>query len=82
MAAAWFLRKGGGREAPKEVVRRLKEKRHVVSTAVGKYETVQAYHALVVKEGGKEGEGDEVVVEERTRTRTTATTSVTRRKVK
>ena len=77
MAAAWFLKKEGGKEGPKEVVRRLKEKRHVVSSAVGKYETVLAYHALVVREGGKEG-GEEVVVEETT---TTTTTTRVRRKV-
>jgi len=77
MATAYFLKKEGGREGPKEVVRRLKEKRHVVSTAVGKYETVLAYHALVVREGGKEG-GEEMVVEETA----TTTTRVTRRKGK
>ena len=76
MATAYYLKKEGGKEGPKEVVRRLKEKRHVVSTAVGKYETVLAYHALVVREGGREGVEEEVVVEETT----TTTMRVTRRK--
>jgi len=80
MATAYYLKKEGGREGPKEVVRRLKEKRHVVSTAVGKYETVLAYHALVVRERGREG-AEEMVVEE-TATTTTTTTRVTRRKGK
>lgn len=49
MTAAYYIKKHKGKVHPREVVKRLKEKRHVVSSAVSKYETVLEYHAQVVR---------------------------------
>jgi protein-tyrosine phosphatase len=51
MAACFYMKKHA--KEPKEVVTWLKAKRHVVSMAVAKYETVVKYHEHVQQSGGK-----------------------------
>lgn len=51
MALCWYLKQDPSKH-PTEVVRMLKSKRHVVSTAVAKYETVTTYHQMIAREGG------------------------------
>lgn len=58
MAACFYLKEKKGEANPHEVVKELKQKRHVVSTAVAKYTVVQEFHAHVVSTHGK-GKGQD-----------------------
>lgn len=52
MTACFYIKQRRGEGTPKEVVTELKQKRHVVSTAVARYEVVQEFHAHVVRTHG------------------------------
>jgi protein-tyrosine phosphatase len=54
MTACFYIKQRKGEAHPHEVVRELKQRRHVVSTAVARYQVVQEYHAHVVSMHGKE----------------------------
>lgn len=49
MTACFYIKQRKGAADPQQVVRELKQKRHVVSTAVAKYEVVQEFHAHVIR---------------------------------
>jgi atypical dual specificity phosphatase len=49
MTACFYISRRKGKADPHEVVRELKQKRHVVSTAVAHYEVVQEFHAHIVR---------------------------------
>lgn len=58
MTACFYIKQRKGAADPHEVVRELKRKRHVVSTAVAKYEVVQEFHAYVVRTHSAAGDGN------------------------
>lgn len=56
MTACYYIYQRKGAAHPHEVVQELKRQRHVVSTAVAKYEVVREFHAHVVSStGGSNG---------------------------
>jgi hypothetical protein len=55
MTACFYIKQRKGEAHPQEVLRELKQKRFVVSSAVARYEVVQEFHRHVVLTHGNGG---------------------------
>lgn len=55
MTACYYIKQRKGEVHPHEVLRELKQKRFVVSSAVARYEVVQEFHRHVVSTHGNGG---------------------------
>jgi len=55
MTACFYIKQRQGEAHPHEVVKELKQKRFVVSSAVARYEVVEEYHKHVLQ--GADGHG-------------------------
>lgn len=52
MAACYYIKQRKGEAHPHEILRELKQKRFVVSSAVARYKVVQDFHSHVVSTHG------------------------------